>query len=373
MKRRDLKSSELITHYLQGTCSAEEKVMVDLWYESLPEKELDLSVEEIEEDLNKVYRKLFRVYKKRFFSIGYREAAAALLIFGWISFYFIPSNHNKVLDVNVSSAEDVAPGKNEATLVLMDGRKILLSKALNGPVAEQPGVIISKSSDGKLIYHMQSSPRFTRVGVNTLYTARGEQYQMTLPDGTKVWLNAASSLKFSPTFLISNQRKVELSGEAYFEVTKNKKQPFIVKTKSQQITVLGTRFNISDYENESGVITTLIEGSIIIDSKYNTRQLEPGQQAALSDEILVVSQVDTETALGWKNGLFIFQDEPLQSIMRKLERWYDLQVEYDGVNLNEKFGGSISRYDHVSKVLKKLELAGGIHFKIEGRRVTAMK
>ncbi|MPT34290.1 MAG: DUF4974 domain-containing protein, partial [Flavobacterium sp.] len=256
--------------------------------------------------------------------------------------------------------EDVKPGKQAATLTLADGRKIFLSDAINGKIAEESGVQITKDKNGLITYEIsddQSEPNST----NTLSTSRGETYQVILPDKSKVWLNAASSITYSTSLKErGEERRILLSGEAYFEVAKDRTRPFIVKTNTQEVKVLGTHFNVNSYENESTVKTTLIEGSIIVKPTISTnikaKKLIPGQQADLNKSSLLIYKADIESVLAWKNGLFTFNEASVLEVMQQISRWYDIDVEYKGVIPDEKISGGISRQSDLKAVLKMLEL-----------------
>lgn len=312
--------------------------------------------------------------EKGTFRIKWVKAAmdiAAVLTLCVLGFYFFQtSSYFKPNSYSQHSA-DVKPGSIGATLTLSDGRSIKLQDIATGKLAEEAGVAISKSKDGHLIYDLKERDALTDYAMNTLSTANGETYQVTLPDGTMVWLNAASTLRY-PARFVGQERRVELTGEGYFEVAPNQAIPFRVETPNQEITVLGTHFNVNSYLNEQVEVTTLVEGLVKVISGKHSRSLRPGQQAIVAQEISV-SQADIEAATAWKNGMFVFNKEPLDHIMRKVARWYDIEVVYDGVDTNELYGGSFSRYENVSSVLRKLELTGGIHFKIEGRRIIATK
>jgi transmembrane sensor len=278
-------------------------------------------------------------------------------------------------------ANDINPGKQGATLTLANGQVIQLSD-------QKTGVVVGNElrySDGSVVrdssrVHSLATEQGADGKVQNLIarTSRGQTYQFTLPDGTKVWLNAESSISF-PNQFIGKERKIVLIGEAYFAVVHNAKQPFKVESKGQVVEDIGTEFNINAYSDESNTKTTLVEGS----AKVNEVLLKPNQQAVLSTSrgdgaarggSIKVQTIDAEDATAWKNGLFIFEDEPLQSIMKKVSRWYDVEVVYQqGVDKGQLYGGSVSRYDKVSSVLEGLELTKGIHFKIEGRRITVMQ
>jgi len=274
---------------------------------------------------------------------------------------------------------DIPPGKNTATLTLADGSKIILSEVKNGKLTEQEGVVITKTADGKVIYNTNNldpdtSPLTKKrkdLKYNTLSTARAEQYQIVLPDGTKVWLNAATTLRFPASFAGMSKRNVELTGEAYFEVAKDKTKPFIVHSDQQEVEVLGTHFNINNYTDEPMVKTTLLEGSV----KVNQNNiLKPGEQAAINKAgDIKISMVPVEEAIAWKKGYFEFNDENVYEIMRKISRWYDVQVIYEGDIPLNGMEGTMSRFQNVSKVLDIMQSTGLLRFRIEGKKIYVNK
>lgn len=271
----------------------------------------------------------------------------------------------------------VVPGGNKAILTLSDGSKIILDHAKNGVLANQAGVSIQKTSDGELLYKFSNSGDSGKqpaedVIYNKIETPKGGKYQVNLPDGSIVWLNSASSLRF-PALFSGNTREVELTGEAFFDVAKNKNKPFKVMTKDQIVEVLGTRFNINSYGDEETIKTTLIEGSVKIIYKDKVVLLSPGQQFQPNELRPKVIEADTEEVIAWKNGYFLFKDESIHSIMRKLSRWYDVEVTYAGEIPELGFGGNISRSKDIAEVLDALQLTNAVHFKIEGRRITVMR
>ena len=295
-------------------------------------------------------------------------AASILLIIGTGVFLIYKKSPHQPVAQN--SKPDINPGGNRATLTMANGQTILLS-------SKKSGIIINVNDltydDGTKVAGAAGSSDATAY--NTISTPSGGQYQVYLPDGTKVWLNAASSLKYPGSFATLKERRVELTGEAYFEVAHNSALPFRVETPRQKIEVLGTNFNVSAYEDEPIAKTTLLKGSVKV-SIPNTslsNQLKPGEEVSYKNNRLVVETVNTADAIAWKNGMFIFNDEPLESIMRKVARWYDVAIIYEGVNRQEPYGGSFSRSANVSGVLKTLELTGGIHFKIQGRKIIVTK
>jgi len=296
-------------------------------------------------------------------------AAAILILIGTgILFYNYSSTNGAP---TMAYANDIAPGKVGATLLLSNGKRIALSSIQNGELGMEGGLGISKTADGRIVYETKNQAQINGAKTNTLFTAKGETYQVRLPDGSLVTLNAASQLTYSTALNEKGERRVRLSGEAYFEVFKDKKHPFVVESEGQVVEVLGTHFNINTYKDEETVKTTLLEGSIKINQ--NT-VLKPGEQAALNNNKIVIQQVDPESIIAWQRGKFVFVDEELGTIMKKIARWYDVEIRYEDADIEkETFWGSISSFENVSDVLKMLELTKKVHFKIEGRRIIVLK
>jgi transmembrane sensor len=289
-------------------------------------------------------------------------AACILLCFGWFLYDQQESQPQQVQYEN-----DVAPGKPGASLRLPNGRQI----SLNG---QKAGVVIKGDH---LSYNDGSDVGVNdKLATNEMYsasTAPGNTYILTLPDGTQVWLNADSQLDFPAKFGIDS-RVVSLKGEAFFKVIKDKRHPFIVESKGQQIKVLGTEFNINSYADEKSTKTTVIEGSVQVNSADQNAVLKPGQQSSTaSDGTIVISEADTALATAWKNNKFIFEDSDIKSVMRMIQRWYNVDVVYNGNLPDASFGGKVSRYNNVSIVLHVLEATGGAHFKIKGRTIFVSK
>lgn len=273
---------------------------------------------------------------------------------------------------------DIMPGGNRATLILSDGSKIVLDDTKKGVVAKQAGLKIQKTADGKVIYDLSKPGNPTSsIAYNIIETPRGGQYQINLPDGSKVWLNSASSLKF-PVIFTGKNRIVELQGEAYFEIAGNKDMPFKVTVDTAEIEVLGTHFNVMAYAEEGSINTTLLEGSVRFSTGKESKRISPGQQLRLTKTMKIV-EADLNEAIAWKNGYFIFKNEDISSIMRKISRWYDVEIEYQKTIPQKKFLGKISRAGNVSDVLEMLELTGAVRFNIvqgdsskKGRRIIVM-
>jgi transmembrane sensor len=313
--------------------------------------------------------------------------AAVLVLISFIYIFFNNENevkNNVIVDnSNGSRNIEISPGGNRATLTLSNGSTINLDHAKNGVLISQTGLNIRKSSAGRIIYEKCGFVHHPTIEYNVITTPRGGQYQVVLPDGSQVWLNAASSLKF-PTSFSNTERVVELTGEAYFEIAKvmspsirgfaESHIPFKVISGKQTLEVLGTHFNINAYPDEKTINTTLLEGSVKILKKYtgDSVTLKPGQQAKSGID-LQVTNVNTKDAIAWKNGYFIFSHENIESIMRKISRWYDVDIEYKENITKEGFVGKVSRFENVSQVLNILQLTGSVRFKIESLQKKGQK
>lgn len=319
-------------------------------------------------------------------------AAAVLVMAGAAGYYWLLNKPQTGAAEPVAAntkPKDVPPGKDAAVLTLADGKKIILDSA-SGTITQQGNVTVLNVK-GQLSYAATAKePGNCEVVYNTVTTARGNQYQLLLADGSKVWLNSASSLRF-PTSFAGKVREVELDGEGYFEVAKNAAKPFHVKTRTQDIEVLGTHFNVNGYRDEEVIKTTLIEGKVRVKSAGSIPTadppaggqafrlpasviLQPGQQAIASNNsttIRVTDDIDIDQVMAWKNGWFEFDNTDLKMIMRQVSRWYDVDIIYETKTGNEKYGGRISRNINLSNILKMLE-SYGLHFRLEGKRLIVM-
>ncbi|WP_421939914.1 FecR family protein [Pedobacter sp.] len=301
-------------------------------------------------------------------------AAASLVVICSAGIYFFAKNAENKAQPQIASVKEIEPGGNNAVLTLSNGKRIVLNDAANGELAKESGIVITKMADGQLVYTLKENfASNTSTLINTIETPKGGQYQINLPDGTKVWLNAVSSLRF-PAKFSGNERKVELAGEGYFEVAHNKKMPFKVKTAGQEVEVLGTHFNINSYADDPATMTTLLQGSVRVNTARGANTLlKPGQQSVLIQNKLKVEEADVDAAVAWKNGEFRFNDEQLESIMHKVSRWYNVEVVYQNEQLKtDSFGGVITRFAKVSDLLKMLELTKEVKFKIEGNTIVVM-
>ncbi|MEZ2336438.1 FecR family protein [Mucilaginibacter sp. RCC_168] len=312
-----------------------------------------------------------------FFSYRVAAAAIVLLCLSVGAYLFLrPSIKYSAHKIAVIKT-DASPGRNKAILTLSNGEKIDLDQAQSGILAREKSAIVKKTKDGRLAYNntaLGAGPNNGEMLYNTVTTPRAGQYQITLSDGSDVWLNACSSISF-PLAFGENERQVKISGEVYFEVKKNKHLPFRVISNNQIVEVLGTHFNINAYVDESVVTTTLLEGSVKISqlNQPSAKFLKPGQQSIIQPgkAPINIQQVDTEIAVAWKNGYFRFEHADLQSLMRQFSRWYDVDVSYEGAISDDFFEGQIPRSSKLSEALKILEL-GDVHFKIKDKKLIVL-
>jgi transmembrane sensor len=382
--------NNLLERYLRGNCTAEEQLFIERWLEdhkseqnawtemSNPGKSewiASLLVDirstlhiNNQQDSSKVYR----MQPKTWLRVAAAASIIGLILLGTF-FWFNRAEQWEVAQTEVKKngyKNDVMPGDNKAVLTLSDGSTIVLDDAQNGTLTHQGATKVVKL-DGKLAYDPAGTGS-TEVVYNTISTPRGGQYQIELTDGSLVWLNAASSLRF-PTAFVGKDRRVEITGEAYFEVAKNKSMPFIVSVERSEIQVLGTHFNVMAYKEESNIKTTLLEGSIKFVHGNNSSLIKPGQQTQLnnSGQIKVLDDIDVDAVIAWKNGNFDFDGVDIETVMRQLSRWYNVEVEY-----NKKpdvlFYAEIPRNTKLSEVLHALEYTSKVKFDINGKKIIVM-
>lgn len=322
-----------------------------------------------EEEIKKEHDERKKARVIRFRRIAIAASIIGLIASGTHLVMYVLKKESKKISVH-NFKNDVSPGSNKATLTLADGSSIILDDAQDGAITQQGGAKVIKIGD-KVSYH--STCKISEVEYNTITTPRGGQYQVELPDGSRVWINAASSLRF-PTAFTGNERRVEINGEAYFEVAKNKSMPFIVKMNGAEVQVLGTHFNIMAYDDEGIVNTTLLEGSVKFVSGDKISILKPNQQSQLSKDgqVKLVNDVDIDKVMAWKNGLFVFDNSDLETVMRQLSRWYDIDVVYRTRNVATSFVGEIPRTSKLSDILKVFELTSKLRFEIAGKKVIVM-
>jgi len=326
--------------------------------------------------------------KKRRPAMIMAAAAVLVLLFAGTWFYFNTSSTAKPGTENIVKTDHkqtIMPGSDKAILTLSDGTVIVLDSTSNGTLALQGNSKVIKLNDQVVYNNNQQAGTAIETTYNTLSTPRGGQYMLTLEDGTKVWLNAASSIKY-PSAFNAGERTVELTGEAYFEVAKSPAKPFKVSVQGMEIQVLGTHFNVMAYSDEAAVKTTLLEGSVKVSgtqprtinsslrgTKQKPQTLLPGQQAQhnKAGELKIMNDVDLEQVVAWKNGYFQFNRDGIEVIMKQIARWYDVEISYEGKIAAREFGGKISRNSDIREILKVLELSN-VHFRIEGKRIIVM-
>jgi transmembrane sensor len=368
---------QLLEKYNNGEATPAEQALIESWYLTYRNDAPGASHQQLEEDqkdsLNKI---LFQInsHQKRSYTRTF-AIAAALLVFlsaGVLILMHLQPKKQQVVAAVSPVKNDIAPGGNKAILTLANGNKLVLTGAKNGKLASQGGILISKTADGQVKYaNANQSAASNTLVYNTATTPKGGWYQFILSDGTKVWLNSASSIKY-PVNFIGNERRVELTGEAYFEVAHNAAKPFRVVSNGQTVEVLGTHFNINAYADENQVKTTLLQGSVKVSSANGSSVIKPGEQAQLDNgKIKVISDVDVDAAVAWKNGLFNFEDNKIQEVMRQFARWYDVDVKYEGELPSRHFSGEISRNMNASQMLDILSFKK-IHYKIQGKTITVM-
>ena len=381
---------ELARKWQEGTINEAEKELFNQWYHSFDDTPIEAITTENPAQLKtRLYNNIIQreeiLLPRTWFSknISYIYAAAAMtLIFSIAGYSFYSRNNVQQKEQAARLAKNIIlPGSNKAVLTLADGSDVILDQTSNGILGSQGNVSIKKSMDGKVSYVAAQNNTYTgnAIAYNKIATPRGGQYQVDLADGTKVWLNAASTLKFPVTFSKA-QRVVELTGEAYFEVNPepvagNRKVriPFLVKTRNQLVEVLGTHFNVNAYDDEPDIKTTLLKGSVRVvqSAARQSVLLKPGQQSAVAGNI-AVADVDASQAIEWQKGYFLFDNETVESMMRKISRWYNIEVEFKGNIRYRKFAGKISKFGNIVQILQVMEKTQVIHFEIEGRRVIVM-
>jgi hypothetical protein len=371
-------AQKLIDNYLHGTATADERKLVESWYDQLS-RENQLSENEDFEHLsdelwqNTLEAANLQSSKKRF--IRYWPAAAiaaSISIFLLAGIHFFTGREQRMATTAghyTLPSHEILPGGNKAILILANGKQLSLADAKKGQIAKEHDASINKTAAGQIQYAAYGSDN--QSSLNTLVTPRGGQYTVELADGTKVTLNAASSLVY-PTKFNGAYREVELKGEGYFEVAHNPMKPFRVKSNGQTIEVLGTHFNINCYNNEPYIKTTLLQGSIKLISEKGAVILKPGQQSQLDvngKRPVLLAEVNTDEAVAWKNGLFQFNASSIEEVMREAERWYNVDVTYNGKEPDIRIYGSMSRNVNFSGFVKLLQFEG-IKFSIKDRQVT---
>ncbi|HWV75142.1 MAG TPA: FecR domain-containing protein [Pseudosphingobacterium sp.] len=373
---------ELAYKWERGLLTASEKADFEAWYNNYDDERAELPTnydkEEVIEErlLSRLVSHINTDHSEKKlgkrYAVAWLAAASVMLVMFSIAAFIYLKEATEVKQQSLAT-NDINPGSNKATLTLADGRKINLDMATDGKLAEESGIKITKTADGQIIYELVPTPKTVNIeaSYNTIETPKGGQYKIVLPDSSRVWLNAASSLKY-PTNFSAENRTVELKGEAYFEVSPDKQRPFLVKSDRQLTRVLGTQFNISAYEEEETVKTTLVEGAVSVvpssisssGASHLSTVLKPGEQSTMLNGKTSVAKVDLAPYISWKKGVFYFDETKLTEAMSQLSRWYDVEVVYSDKVPDTYFYGEISRTKTLSEVLAILQ-EGGVKFKIE--------
>lgn len=384
----------LFQKYLNQNCSPEEmKQLLDYFGTAQADQEwLELAIEKIlneqtddadeiamQEKLDigfqQILMKRDEAAKKQVSQLRLRYtkwavAASLFFVVGLALFHFTKPFHKAS---HLVKRNELKPGADRAQLTLADGTVIDLEQAANGKLSNQEGTGVTKTADGKLVYETKNGKdENDRVAYHTLVTPRGGQYKIILPDGSAAWLNAASSLRF-PTYFAGKERRVELRGEGYFEVKKDAHQPFVVTSGGQEVTVLGTHFNINAYQENNTIKTTLLEGAVKVTKGNSNCLIAPGEAAYLNNEnnkIAILKNVDTDAAVAWKDGRFSFDETNIKDAMQQIARWYDVDIVYDGDFSNVELTGVISRGTNAEQVLKLFKGMHQIDYIIKGRLIT---
>jgi ferric-dicitrate binding protein FerR (iron transport regulator) len=383
----------ILRKYRAGKASGEEKELIDSYYDLFelePEDENWPSArrqEEIKQQaLDDIWERIRaakggrgREGKRLALPVAWKIAAAALLVLATGLLAYLRTGDRRIRDrdhpvaASAAGKGSIHPGGRHAVLTLANGQQVILDSARDGVIARQGASRVIKLSNGQLAYRnavFATAPG--QVLYNTITTPQGGEYQVTLPDGSRVWLNAASSIRI-PTAFVGGIRSVEVTGEAYFEIGEESDKPFVVEMGGAKIEVLGTHFNVNAYPDEGHVKTTLTAGSIKVSKGGVSRILKPGQQADMDRKtgVIAVGEANVDEALAWKNGLFYFDNTNIKTIMREISRWYNVEVVYKGDEVDQNtFSGVMSRYGDVEALLKRLELTGTVHFTITGTQIT---
>lgn len=378
-------AKELVKKYRDGTCTDRERAMLNAWYISLASRETTVPTpDEIEQALNEISSSLPLKKKHILRRLSFRSIAAAVSVICLLSagLYFFGKKQTVSSSYGNIYKNDVAPGGNKAVLELPDGSFVNLSQAAIGNINHEGGALIRKTREDQVVYQADRQAGSAETHYNVIRTPRGGQYQVVLPDGSGAWLNSASSIRF-PVLFKDTERKVEITGEVYFEVVREVRNsdtgtvsiPFVVIARDQRIEAIGTNFNVNAYPDEEVVRTTLLEGLVKISllETPGSRLLKPGEQALITgqSDSIDVNPANLRCAVAWKNGQFRYEMEGIEAIMRQVERWYDVEVIYEGEIPRKKFVGTISRNISLSKFLDILSYTG-VNFKIEGRKIIVM-
>lgn len=360
----------LLEQYRRNLCTSEERMEIDNWYKDLGDESLKFHThanspgagEYLDHQYGVIKSRIIRDKIRNRYSL-FMKAVAAILLLGVGTWYFIFKPNSAIVKHTLAIA-DIEPGTDRAVLSLANGKTILLDERGNGDIGVEDGVQIIKTDSGELAYtgHSAGSNSY-----NTLSTPRGGKYKITLSDGTKVWLNAETVLKF-PAAFTGTERGVELTGEAYFEVAKDSKRPFHVLSGSQKVEVLGTHFNIFGYPNEKQIRTTLLEGKVSVETGGKKMMLSPGEESVLEGKALTTRSANLDQAIAWKEGLIDITNQSLEEIFTQISRWYDVEVIFQGKIPEKQLSGQLDRGLMLSQLVQGLQKMQ-IPVSLQGKRL----
>ncbi len=378
MKREpNIIAKEILERYVRGECTPQEARLVEKWYNQTRNLDGHFDADIAQKHLGQVWEKIdpsrnqTKVYG---FKRVILAAACVAILIGFAVYFMNKYTPAAAIIPEKSASLDVNPVQ-QTILTLADGSIIKLDSLQVGQQLSQHGIIITKQEDGTLSYQPDDSYVLKdHMEFNSITTPAGKQYTIRLPDNSRVWLNAASTLRF-PVQFAGNRREIDLSGEGFFDVESDPSKPFIVNSKNQQTIVKGTKFNINAYPNEPRMTTTLVEGAVLVSiaeddgAHFKQIQLKPNEQLITQGTNLEKTIVDAKYFAAWKEGKFIYENSPLATVMRQLARWYDVEIIYLNDIDNITFTGSLSKSEEISDVLRKISLTESVHFEIDGRRV----
>ncbi|MFC0514777.1 FecR family protein [Mucilaginibacter angelicae] len=374
---------ELIRKHADNTATPAERDALMSWYREKGYRDVTYPDTEDAVEARMLERLLHRVPHRKTYPIKIIAIAASVLFalgFGILYHEYLAGN--KATTGVTAQNNSIKPGTNKAVLTLSNGSKVELNQAGKGTIAYQKGMQVVKSANGQVVYslanhtgHPEASSSMGEPSFNTVETPRGGQFEIVLPDGSKVWLNAASSIRFPVSFVSLKERHVELEGEAYFEVTHNTSQPFRVSSGKQVVEVLGTHFDIMSYDQIRGIKTTLLQGSVKVSGDAGKAVLKPGQQSTFSaGGPIAVSAANIEQVVAWKNGYFRFEDERLEDIISTISRWYDFDAVFEDETLkDEKFGAFTARFSDINTLLNIISRTGNVKFVLQGKNIRIMR
>ncbi|QQT24799.1 FecR family protein [Sphingobacterium spiritivorum] len=370
---------QLYEKYTNGSCNKEELQQLETYKDNFQFVDIpwdNTIMGDADEVKNRIYKKLLSEMNENsetgysnYFWIKWGIAAASILIIlGGV--WMMQKSSEPVRPASTLTKNSINPGGDKAMLILEDGTQVDLENTASGEISRNGKYVAAKVGNGQLEYKDEDVKTTSAIRYHTLRTPKGGQFQLRLPDGTMAWLNAASSIRY-PTAFVGSERKVEISGEVYFEVKKQNGKHFIVQVDDQKITVLGTRFNVFAYSDESFVQTSLIEGKVQIEIKEKQLMLKPGLSSVYNKHTdnIGIKKFDPDEVLAWQQGYFNFNAEHIESVMRKISRWYDVEVVYEGDMKGKIFSGTLSRFSNVQDILDIMILTGEVKFRIKDRKI----